>query len=82
MRTLFAGHSAHWGQILSYYVLVEDLGEREKSYGVEVRLKEECCRLMDLTSHRGRIETLMEALIRHDVTPVALRDVVEDWLLL
>ena len=34
----------------------------------------------NLTVSAGRIDQLMELLVRNGVTPVTLRDVVEDWL--
>ena len=36
--------------------------------------------MTNLTVSAGRIDQLMELLVRNGVTPVTLRDVVEDWL--
>ncbi|MBR1780417.1 MAG: hypothetical protein IJ751_03330 [Oscillospiraceae bacterium] len=36
--------------------------------------------ILSLTPSRDRAEELLELLARNQVTPCALRDVVEDWL--
>ena len=50
-----------------YGILVEGVGDREVIHGI--------------TASRLRIQTLLERLVRGRVTPVSVRDVVEDWLL-
>ena len=37
--------------------------------------------MRDLSPSRQKVQDLAEALIRGTVTPVGLRDVVDDWLL-
>ena len=56
------------GQTLGcrYYILVGEDGEEAS--------------VPNLTVSAGRIDQLMELLVRNGVTPVTLRDVVEDWL--
>lgn len=54
-----------------------------ESYGVKLTLEEtgETAAIHDLTLLPARIEALADALVRCGVTPCALADVVEDWLL-
>ena len=62
---------------LARYYLLEYGG----SYGVAVELEGETAAVPDLSPSRQRVEALTDALIRGTVTPVGLRDVVDDWLL-
>lgn len=65
----------------AYYLLEEELGVCE-SYGVAVCLDNgEQCRISGITCSQTGILRLIAALMRGAVTPVALRDVVEDWIL-
>lgn len=59
-----------------YYLL-----EETASYGVEIELEGESAAVRDLSPSRERAGELARRLIRGTVTPVALRDVVDDWLL-
>lgn len=68
-----------------YAILVGEMpvssGFSCESYGVGIREQggeEE--RVPDITVSAGRIDELMELLVRNTVTPCTLRDVVEDWL--
>lgn len=71
---------------LDYSILVDEMeiagGFACESYGVKVARtggsEEEA--IPNITTSVTRIDALMELLIRNFVTPVALRDVVEDWL--
>ena len=68
----------------SYFVLVgeKDLGSFScEAYGVMIREEGgESAALPDLTVSPARIDELTGLLLRGGVTPVALRDVVDDWL--
>ena len=61
---------------VSYYLL-----EDGPSYGIRVALEGEMAVVRALSPSRSRVEALAEGLVRGAVTPVALRDVVDDWLL-
>ena len=50
-------------------------------YGVCVECGMESVSIADITSSQSRILDLLTALVECGVTPVCLRDVVEDWLL-
>lgn len=63
-----------------YYLLGEDAGG-PGSYGVQIEMEGEEASAADLSPSRQRVLELAEALARGGVTPVALRDVVDDWLL-
>lgn len=59
-----------------YYLLKEGA-----SYGVGIELEGESAAVRNLSPSRTRVGELAERLVRGTVTPVALRDVVDDWLL-
>ena len=67
-----------------YYVLVGEMpvgGLSCESYGVKVVGEDgEEAAVPDITISTSRIDALMELLIRNSVSPVTLRDVVDDWL--
>ena len=59
------------------YTIVEEQG----AYGVRIEKADgECAELRDLTGSRERIEALFHMLWRGGVTPLSLRDIIEDWL--
>ncbi|WP_325201342.1 DUF6514 family protein [Oscillibacter sp.] len=59
------------------YYLLEEAG----TFGVRIELEEEEASVTDLSPSRRKVQALAEALLRGSVTPVGLRDVVDDWLL-
>lgn len=63
-----------------YYLLKERSASGE-IYGVGMERDGEGMDLPDLTPSQKRAQALLENLIRGQVTPVSLRDVVDDWLL-
>ena len=64
------------GKVIRYRILTTAAG-----YGIAAEFKGERAVIENLTSHREEIEGLALKLRKGRVTPVALRDVVEDWLL-
>ena len=51
------------------------------SYGLRVEKSDgESETIRDITTSRTRIETLYQLLVRNGVTPMQLREVLEDWL--
>jgi len=82
MRKLLMGEARCRSAVARYYLLEEEPGEGETaSYGVQVEMEGESAAVPDLSPSRQRAAELAEALVRGSVTPVALRDVVDDWLL-
>lgn len=68
-----------------YAILVDELDVGRfacESYGACVTSKAtgERAVVPNITVSVPRIDSLMELLIRNDVSPVHLRDVVDDWL--
>ena len=68
-----------------YSILVDELDVgafRCESYGAQVshRLSGDVCRVPNITVSASRIDELMELLVRNQVGPVHLKDVIEDWL--
>lgn len=71
--------------IYDYSILVGEMtvspGFSCESYGVRVReLGGESGEVPNITVSISRIDELMELLVRNNVTPCSLRDVVDDWL--
>jgi len=82
MRKLLVGEARCRTAWARYYLLEREPEEGETaSYGVQVELEDETAAVRDLSSSRQRTADLAAALVRGAVTPVALRDVVDDWLL-
>lgn len=77
MRKLLVGEARCRASQVRYYLLEGGPG----SYGVQVELKGEAAAVPDLSPSRRKVEALAAALVRGAVTPVGLRDVVDDWLL-
>ena len=80
MGKRFVGEALCQTARVRYYLLEEDAAE-PASYGVEIELEGETAAVRDLSPCRERVQALAEKLVRGAVTPVALRDVVDDWLL-
>lgn len=81
MRALLMGERVICRKPVDYYLLAEELGETE-SYGVEISCEDgEAESVRGITLSQNRILCLLMLLMEQTVTPVTLRDVVEDWLL-
>ena len=80
MRKLLMGEA--WCRVsqVRYYLLEED-SEEPVAYGVQVELEGEEASVMNLSPSRQKVEALAKSMILGAVTPVAVRDVVDDWLL-
>lgn len=67
-----------------YVILVDEMtvGEMScESYGVRVTGPDgDCAEIPNITVSAGRIDELVDLLRRNQVSPVTLRDVVDDWL--
>lgn len=68
-----------------YAILVDEVaagGFQCESYGVRItsRASGECSEIPNVTISTSRIDELMDLLVRNQVSPVHLRDVVDDWL--
>ena len=67
-----------------YMILVDEMtvgGMSCESYGVRVTGPDgDCAEIPNITVSAGRIDELVDLLRRNQVSPVTLRDVVDDWL--
>ena len=81
MQKQLAGMAVCGKLPVHYFLLKEQLEDQTPVYGVSVEYGGEEDSVRQLAGSRERVETLLAALARGSVTPVALRDVVEDWLL-
>ncbi|WP_297870240.1 DUF6514 family protein [uncultured Oscillibacter sp.] len=80
MKRRLAGESRCKDAALRYYLLTEE-SAAGPLYGVQAELGGEQAAVSGITTSRQRVQGLLDGLIRGQVTPVALRDVVDDWLL-
>lgn len=79
MRKISFGRAECCGAAVFYYLVVEETAGIER-YGLQVRWGDETETVPDITSSQRQIQALLEAVARGGVTPVAVREVVEDWL--
>lgn len=80
MRKLFMGEARCRTNPISYFLLAEESAAGEL-YGVQAELDGETAAVPGITMSQRQVQRLMAGLIHGRVTPVALRDVVDDWLL-
>lgn len=80
MRKSLVGEALCRASQVRYYLLEEE-SEGAGVYGLQVELNGEAASVPNISSSRRRVRELAAALTRGGVTPVALRDVVDDWLL-
>ena len=60
--------------------IFETVEEGFARYGIRVCWRGETAEAADITTKREEALALLRLLRRGNVTPIALRDVVEDWL--
>lgn len=66
---------------MRYYLLVDVGKNGSRMYGILIEGGGSREMIPGITPSRLRIQSLLERLARGRVTPVTVRDVVEDWLL-
>lgn len=77
---------------LDYYIIADDISKKHcnlESYGVRI-IKTVCSegggksidssQINNIFYRRSDIESFMELIVRNEVTPITLRDVVEDYI--
>ena len=74
MRAFLVGRRPCRGVPVDYFLLVEEWDALWECYGIRVEIP-------GITASQSGILSLLSKLMRGSVTPVAARDVVEDWLL-
>ena len=82
LRRILMGTGCCCGETVKYYLLEDAAGSIAEQYGISLECGKERATLPGITVSQSRILSLLDTLISGSVTPVALRDVVEDWLLL
>lgn len=81
MRSIFMGSCSLGGELLQYHLLVEEVEDLGENYGVLLEGFGQTAAVSGVTVNQSRALALLETLRHGAVTPVGLRDVVEDWLL-
>ena len=66
---------------MQYYLLAEETEGMGESYGVLVESGDDMVSIPNITHSHTQITRLLELLMRGAVTPAAVQDVVDDWLL-
>lgn len=80
MRVVCVNQQQVAGRQLCYYLLAEKQKERER-YGIKIEAEDgEAESVPDVTVSAEGIRRLLDILVRNTVTPVTLRDIIEDWL--
>jgi len=69
-----------FGRRTLVYSLIREAGEAEYGVGIAVAESGERAEIHGVTPDRARAERLVDLLATYYVTPVALEDVVRDWL--
>ena len=70
------------GDLLSYYLLTDIAKGGEETYGLMVRYRDEQVSIRELTPQQEDVLEFLDKLLQGAVTPVAVQDVVDDWLLI
>ena len=72
---------------LNYYILEDEVDEEDmrfSKYGIEIEKKEktriEKSQVNDITTDQARIDFIVKTLMKNNVTPVHLYDVIADML--
>ena len=81
MRELYLGEASCGRGLVRYYLFAETREDYEESYGILAESGGERAAVPNITVSQRRIQALAEVLMRGAVTPLTLRDVVDDWLL-
>ncbi len=68
-------------ELVEYYLLVEEMDGLLERYGVQVAGFGRTAEIRGITVCQERVLELARTLIRGTVTPLAVQDVVEDFLL-
>jgi len=82
MRSLLIGTKEILKEQIEYYILAEeDQDAYMESYGVRIVHGESISQICRITASSDKIQTLIMRLMEGLVTPITLRDVIEDWVL-
>ena len=81
VRVFLVGSRPCRGVPVDYFLLVEERDALWEQYGIRVESGGERTEILGITTSQPRILALLSKLMLGGVTPVAARDVVEDWLL-
>ena len=76
-----AGTAECRGKTIRYDILSERLGPKKVCFGISVVYRGEEVRILGVTREYKAIKALLRRLKRGRATPVAVRDVVDDWVL-
>lgn len=84
MKEILVGQRNVAGKEFAYYILADELcgagGQAGEEYGVRIRSARDSMSVRGITTSADRIRNLAALLMVQTVTPVSLREIVEDWL--
>ena len=81
VRAVLVGRRPCRGIPVDYFLRVEERDALWEHYGIRVESGGERTEIPGITASQPGILSLLSKLMRGEVTPVAARYVVEDWLL-
>ena len=82
MQSMMMGERWIGETLVRYYLLVEHLPGGKADYGLRLTVPDgDSAELRGITVSASAIRKLLNRLMRCDVTPVSLHDIVEDWLI-
>ncbi len=82
MRSLLIGTKEILEKHTEYYILAEDDQDAYmETYGLKIVHGESVSQVCRITQSSDKIQTLALRLMEGLVTPITLRDVIEDWVL-
>lgn len=81
MKTCFVGSSECLGRPIHYSLLFTKSDSGTEQYGVLVKYGYQQVAIPNITASHAKIQSLIDLLMQGNVTPCAVRDVVDDWLL-
>lgn len=81
MHMCLVGTSECLGSPIEYHLISHILEDGNESYGVMVRLGDEEESVYHVSPSKDNVQRLLHVMISGSVSPVSVRDIVEDWIL-
>lgn len=81
METCFVGSSECLGMPIHYALLFTQSDSGAKQYGVLVKYGYQQIAIPNITASRTEVQSLIDLLMHGNVTPCAVQDIIDDWLL-
>ena len=80
MKTYLTGEALLGTESIRYYLIESPFLGKIPSFGIVVEFRGERIVIKDLAFSEQQVRGLLERMKHGTVTPVSVRDIVEDWL--